>query len=99
MAARTHRDVQSPKRQDVPKSVRRTKSSGAYASERLSFDDQWEGCTVKKAMTANRTWEIRPYGMIGRPGETWIVRLRALQIYPDRFRNQNEMKTCAIEAI
>jgi hypothetical protein len=65
-------------------------SSGAHASERLSFDDKWEGCTVKKAMTANRTWEIRPYGMKGRPGETWIVRLRALQIYPDRLAVRNK---------
>ena len=73
MAARTHRDVQSPKRQDVPKSVRRTKLSGAYASERLSFDDEWEGCTVKKAMTANRTWEIRLYGIAGRLWETWFM--------------------------
>ena len=69
-------------------------TSGAYVNEHLSFGGVWEGCTVKKAMTANRTWEIRPYGMIGRPGETWIERLRALQIYPDRkFEQRASLKS------
>jgi len=84
MAVSTIQDFGPDKVEDEPISVRRTSDVRGVCERALKFRRRWQGCTVKKAMTANRTWEIRPYGITGRPGETWIERLRALQIYPDR---------------
>ena len=40
-----------------------------YANQRLSLDDEGKAYG-RKAKTSNRTWEIRPSGIIGGPRKT-----------------------------
>ena len=74
MAVSTIQDTEPDKVQNEPISVRQTSVVRGVCERALKSRRRWEGCTVKKAMTANRTWEIRLYGITGRPGETWTVR-------------------------
>ena len=42
----------------------------AYAHQRLNFVGDGKAHR-RNAKASNRTWEIRPYGIIGGPRETW----------------------------
>jgi len=48
--------------------LRQTTEVGAYANQRLNLTKL--GRPKEEARTPNRTWEIRPYGIIGGPRET-----------------------------
>jgi hypothetical protein len=43
---------------------------GAYANQRLNLTTKGKA-RGRKAKTSNRTWEIRPSGIIGGPRKTW----------------------------
>jgi len=43
---------------------------GAYAYQRFNFVRKGQA-HERNAEASNRTWEIRPYGIIGGPPETW----------------------------
>ena len=43
---------------------------GAYACQRLTLVTDGKA-HHRQAKTSNRTWEIRPSGMIGGPRKTW----------------------------
>ncbi len=48
---------------------------GAYAHQRLNLVVNGKAYG-RDAKTSNRTWEIRPSGMIGGPRKTWPLRNR-----------------------
>jgi hypothetical protein len=46
-----------------------TREAGAYANQRLNLAEQGKA-SCGYARVSNRTWEIRPSGIIGGPRET-----------------------------
>jgi hypothetical protein len=45
---------------------------GAYANRRLNLTESGKAQGRNMTKTPNRTWEIRPSGIIGGPPETWL---------------------------
>ena len=54
----------------VERSCGQTTEDGAYANQRLSLAADGKAHR-RQAKVSNRTWEIRPSGIIGGPPETW----------------------------
>ena len=53
----------------VERGCGQTTEGGAYANQRLSLTEDGKAYG-RKAKVSNRTWEIRPSGIIGGPRET-----------------------------
>src|SRR5271167_2190333 len=50
--------------------VRKPFAVGAYANQRLNLEAKGKA-HGRDAKASNRTWEIRPSGIIGGPSKTW----------------------------
>jgi hypothetical protein len=65
-----HRTDHKPYAQRWVEAVVKPREDGAYVHQHLNFISLGK-VHGRKAKASNRTWEIRPSGIIGGPPETW----------------------------
>ena len=65
-----HRNDQKPYATRWVEAVDKPRDDGAHVHQHLNFISLGK-VQGRKAKASNRTWEIRPSGIIGGPPETW----------------------------